>query len=150
MLHILFLIINRCSCLKIYKENNKTKVIITGNRRQYLIENFHKLGIPYKYFEMVDLEKLNKLYNVLDLYLVTSRLEGGPQAILECATIKTPILSTDVGIAPEILHPDSIYNEESFENAKPNVNYAFEKGKEFLIPEGMNKYITLFKKIYEN
>ena len=86
----------------------------------------------------------------MDLYLVTSRLEGGPQAILECAITKTPVLSTDVGIAPEILHPDSIYNEESFENAKTNVDFAFEKGKEFLIPEGMRKYTTLFKKLYEN
>ena len=48
---------------------------------------------------MADILLVNKLYNILDLYLVTSRIEGGPQAILECALTKTPILSTDVGVA---------------------------------------------------
>ena len=46
--------------------------------------------------------KLNKLYNILDLYIVSSRIEGGPQAILESSITKTPILSTDVGVASEI------------------------------------------------
>ena len=40
---------------------------------------------------MADLELLNNLYNILDLYLVTSRLEGGPQAILESAITKTQL-----------------------------------------------------------
>ena len=33
---------------------------------------------------MAPIDVVNKLYNILDLYLVTSRVEGGPQAILEC------------------------------------------------------------------
>ena len=69
--------------------------------------------------------KLNKLYNILDLYLVTSRVEGGPQAILECGITKTPILSTDVGVASEILHPDSLYNENNFLKAKTNSEFAY-------------------------
>ena len=44
---------------------------------------------------------LNELYNVLDLYLVTSRIEGGP-TLVECGQTKTPILSTNVGIADQI------------------------------------------------
>ena len=67
---------------------------------------------------MVPLEVVNKLYNVLDLYLVTSRVEGGPQAIFECALTKTPILSTKVGVAPEVLHTDSIYEVNEFSKAK--------------------------------
>ena len=31
---------------------------------------------------MIDGVTLNDLYNVLDLYIVSSRIEGGPQAIL--------------------------------------------------------------------
>ena len=30
---------------------------------------------------------------MLDMYIVSSRLEGGPQAILESALTKTPIIS---------------------------------------------------------
>ena len=54
---------------------------------------------------MVSFKELNELYNLLNLYVVSSRYEGGPQAIMECALIKTPIISTDVGIASEILSP---------------------------------------------
>ena len=62
----------------------------------------NKTEIPYKYFEMVSLSEINELYNILDIYIVSSRIEGGPQAIVECAISETPIVSTNVGIAPEI------------------------------------------------
>ena len=89
--------------------NKNLKVILTGKRRGYLIDNFEKRGIPYKYFEMVNFSQLNSLYNILDLYVVSSRVEGGPQAILEAAATKTPIISTDVGVASEILHKKAIF-----------------------------------------
>ena len=56
----------------------------------------------YSYFEMADFFELNELYNCLDLYIVASRVEGGPQSILEATLTKTPIISTDVGLAKEI------------------------------------------------
>ena len=79
---------------KLNLNEKKMKIILTGKRRQYLIENFEKLGIEYKYYEMVNFKTINDLYNILDLYLVTSRIEGGPQAIVECGLTKTPVLST--------------------------------------------------------
>jgi glycosyltransferase involved in cell wall biosynthesis len=39
----------------------------------------------------------------LDLYLVTSRTEGGPKAILEAMATGVPIVSTKVGMAPDII-----------------------------------------------
>ena len=33
----------------------------------------------------------------MDLYIVSSRCEGGPQALFECAYLKTPIITTKVG-----------------------------------------------------
>ena len=85
-------------------------VVLTGKRRQYLIDNFEKFGIKYRYFEMKNFNFVNQLYNILDLYIVSSRIEGGPQAIVECGLTKTPILSTDVGIASNFLDPKSIYS----------------------------------------
>ena len=73
-----------------------------------------KNKIPFKYFEMTNFEMLNELYNVLDLYLVTSRIEGGPQALVECGQTKTPILSTNVGIADQILAPESIFDSRIY------------------------------------
>ena len=133
----------------IFLHNKNLKVVLTGKRRNYLIENMKKKGIPFRYFEMVNSSHLNELYNILDLYLVTSRLEGGPQAILECGISKTPILSTDVGIAPEILSKKSIFNIDEFKQAKVDVEYAYKKSLKYIIPNGMSSYIKMFKDLYE-
>ena len=99
---------------------------------------------------MVDSKKLNKLYNILDLYIVSSRIEGGPQAILESSITKTPILSTDVGVASEILNKESIYKVSDFINAKTDVEYAYNKAQQYIIPSGMNLFRNMFEKFYEN
>ena len=135
---------------KIYDTNKNLKVILSGKRRNYLIKNFQNKNIPYKYFEMVSLETLNKLYNILDLYIVSSRIEGGPQAILECSISKTPIVSTDVGVASEILHPNSIFIPENFFEASPNVDFAYKSSQKFKIPYGMKEFIKMFSDNYVN
>ncbi len=133
----------------LFTQNKNIKVVLTGKRRNYLIENFKKRDIPFKYFEMVNSSDLNELYNILDLYLVTSRLEGGPQAILECGISKTPILSTDVGVAPEILNKKSIFNIDEFNQAKVDVGYAYKNSLKFTIPDGMASYINMFRDLHE-
>ena len=107
-------------------------------------------GIKYNYYEMASFDELNELYNLLDLYIVSSRIEGGPQAIMECAITKTPIISTDVGIASEILSKESIYNMNNFINAKPNIEFAFKQSKDYTIPKGFEKYRTLLTELYES
>tara|TARA_B100001250_G_scaffold404429_1_gene420399 strand:- start:247 stop:1170 length:924 start_codon:yes stop_codon:yes gene_type:complete len=133
-----------------YNENKKIVVILTGKRRQYIISELEKLNIPYRYFEMVDFKELNELYNILNLYIVSSRVEGGPQAIVECGIIKTPIISTDVGVASELLSTESIYNMDNFRLAKPNIEYANKKADSYKIPKGFDNYRNLFRRIYEN
>jgi len=133
-----------------FSKNQNIEVILAGKRRQYLINRLTNDNIPFKYFEMVDLKKLNKLYNVLDLYIVSSRIEGGPQAIVECGLTKTPIISTDVGIASEILHKKSIFNVDNYNNAEPNVEHAYKNSELLTIPNGMKRYIKMFKAINEN
>ena len=134
----------------IYQKNRNMKVVLAGKNRQFLISEFEKLNIPYSYFEMVNASKLNELYNVLDLYLVTSRIEGGPQAILEASTTRTPILSTDVGVASEILHKNSIFHINEFSKSTPNVEYAYQNSLEYVIPSGLNKFDSIFNEIYES
>ncbi len=132
------------------KNKKNLKVVLAGKRRNYIIQKLEQADVPFKYFEMVNTEKLNKLYNILDLYIVSSRIEGGPQAILECAISKTPILSTNVGVAPEILHPSSIYNSKNFDDAKINIEYAYDNAALFKLPKGMNSFRKMLFKIYEN
>lgn len=136
--------------LKLNHEINNLCVVLAGKNRNYLIENFEKNNINYKYFEMADSKTINELYNILNIYIVSSRIEGGPQAILEAAYTKTPIVSTDVGVAAEILSSESIFDNNNFNNSKPNIQFAFDNSKNFIIPNGMNKFRTLLDGLNES
>lgn len=127
--------------------NKKIEVILTGKRRQYVIAELEKIGVPFTYFEMADLKLLNKLYNILDLYIVSSRIEGGPQAIIECGLSKTPIISTDVGVAKEILAPKSIFEMSNFENAETDEKIAYENSVKFNLINGQQKFIDMFLEV---
>ena len=137
--------------MTIVKHLNKIRpnlsVLLTGKRRNYIINELKKEKINFSYFEMVDISKLNELYNLLDLYIVSSRIEGGPQAIVECGITKTPIISTNVGIANDILSEKSIFNMDNFYDAEPSVEFAYSKSKELTIPKGFQNFITLFKSL---
>ncbi len=53
--------------------------------------------------------QLNELINAADLYLIPSRWEGGPQSVMEAAACRCKILSMPLGVAKDILEPDSLY-----------------------------------------
>lgn len=132
---------------EMYNHNKKIEVILTGKRRQFIISELKKACIPFKYFEMVNPNMLNELYNVLDLYIVSSRIEGGPQAIIECGLTKTPIISTDVGIANEILSQKSIFNMSNFIEAKPDIDFAYQNSIKFNLPNGQKQFRKMFKEV---
>ena len=62
--------------------------MILIKKRDFIINELNKENVPFKYFEMVNQQELNELYNCLDLYIVSSRIEGGPRAIPECALLE--------------------------------------------------------------
>ena len=97
---------------------------------------------------MVSVEELNELYNSLDLYIVSSRVEGGPQAIFECAATKTSIISTDVGIAKEILNKKSIFDMENFTLAVPDVDTAYENVQKYTKNKGLENFRIFFNRVY--
>ena len=133
---------------KYYKNlNPNLTILLTGRRRDYIINELKKEKINFVYKEMVNFDELNELYNCLDLYIVASRKEGGPQAILECGITETPILSTDVGIASEILSPESIFTMSNFQDAKPNIDWALKKTKKHTIPNSFENFKKMFHSI---
>ena len=138
---------------KLSKQNDNLKVILAGKRRDYVIKNLLDLKIDFKYFEMASTETLNELYNILDIYIVSSRLEGGPQAILESAITKTPIISSDVGVASQILNPKSLFdsnNPDSYFSAVPDTEFAYKKVKKYETPQGFKEFISLLSNLYES
>jgi len=124
----------------------KIEVVLCGRNRQFLIENFEKMGVKYHYFQMVPLETINELYNCLDLYIISSRYEGGPRSIIECGLTRTPIISTRVGIAPEFMDENSLFDVDNwvtYRNTKPNMD-VLSKNIEFL---GTQNYLDEFRSV---
>lgn len=108
--------------------NKPVMVVLTGPRRDYIKQALSDNNIRYIYYPDATVKEINNLYSILDLYLITSRVEGGPQAVLECAITKTPVLSTDVGIVDLILPSDCILDisTETFSlPTKAHIEYAY-------------------------
>lgn len=83
---------------------------IPGWRRTYLTKRLAPYGVSRSSKMTYDgvLEAYKKLCEDGGIYLITSRQEGGPQAVLECAAMGCRVLSFDVGLAADVLHPDCI------------------------------------------
>lgn len=130
-----------------WKENPNVEVLLGGWRRQYVMRRLDEAGIKYHYYDRKPDVVLNELYNMLDLYIVGSRYEGGPQAIVECAASMTPVISTDVGLAAEILSPESIFEPGLGVKAIPNVKNAFEAVEKLFIPDSFAPFRSTLEKM---
>ena len=135
----------------IYKNDRNIHVLLTGWRRTYIINELKKYNIPFTYLELVQPAVLNELYNCVDLYIVSARVEGGPRSIMECGLAKVPIISTHVGISELLLPKESIYdmnNYLSYKNSKPNIMFNYNSSVSYTIQNYMNKFIkTVFYEI---
>lgn len=77
-------------------------VILSGPSRGYVINRLNELKIPYLYFYFKDFRKIAELYKLLDLYLVTSREEGGPKGLIESLASGCPVVTTPVGMSKDL------------------------------------------------
>jgi len=64
-------------------------------------EDLKSLGVSVSATGYVRKSDLPALYSALDVYLVTSRVEGGPCTILEAMACETAVVSTRVGAVPQ-------------------------------------------------
>ena len=78
-------------------------VLLTGPARGYVKRELDKIGVPHRHSFLKDYGEIPKYYNALDLYLVTSRAEGGPKAVLESMATGVPMVSTRVGMAVDVI-----------------------------------------------
>jgi glycosyltransferase involved in cell wall biosynthesis len=110
-------------------DRNRYLLVLAGPRRHFVVNRCRELRIPYLFVgdekpinDCIDdfgthgnirsSSELALLYNLIDLYLVTSNSEGGPKAVLEAPLCHTPVLSTDVGMSRDVLTPYSIYRSQ--------------------------------------
>jgi glycosyltransferase involved in cell wall biosynthesis len=92
-----------CSAVEELAKQHPIHVLLTGPARGYVKRRLEKAGIPYTHSFLRNYLEIPRYYRVLDLYFVTSREEGGPKALLESLASGVPIVSTRVGMAPEVI-----------------------------------------------
>jgi glycosyltransferase involved in cell wall biosynthesis len=78
-------------------------VLLSGPARGYVKKGLEELSVPYKHVFLDDYSKIVGLYHCLDVYMVTSRQEGGPKSVLESMASGVPLVTTRVGQAMDIV-----------------------------------------------
>jgi glycosyltransferase involved in cell wall biosynthesis len=78
-------------------------VLLSGPARGYVRRRLEEAGIPYLHRVLDRYEDVAGLYHALDAYLVASRQEGGPKAVLESMASGVPLVTTRVGQAMDIV-----------------------------------------------
>ncbi|MCX6064158.1 MAG: glycosyltransferase [Chloroflexi bacterium] len=79
-------------------------VLLTGPARGYVKAGLERLGIPYKHIFLKDYPDVGRLFPALDLYIIASRQEGGPKAVLESMASGVPLVTTRVGQAIDLVN----------------------------------------------
>jgi glycosyltransferase involved in cell wall biosynthesis len=131
-----------CDAVIELAKTRPVEVVLSGWRRQYVMRRLDEAHVKFRLFEKVSLPVMAQLYSALDLYIVSSRYEGGPQALLECAVMGVPIVSTPVGMANMLLAPESI--GEDVARLEPNTAHALESVTPMMLPQGFARYRELF------
>ena len=92
-----------CEVAKSLNEACDIHVFLTGPARGYIKKQLEGYNIPYTHIFLDNYLDLVECYNILDLYLVTSRAEGGPLSILEAMATGVPLVTTNVGMVPIVV-----------------------------------------------
>ena len=106
---------------RVRESEPRARVLLAGPRRHWLRRRLRTLGVPVYFVgreaegddlgtNVLNRRELNRLYNLLDLCLVSSRWEGGPHSLLEACFAGTKALSTRVGVAEDLLEDESLFN----------------------------------------
>ncbi|MBF0267993.1 MAG: glycosyltransferase family 4 protein [Alphaproteobacteria bacterium] len=78
-------------------------VLLTGPARGYVKAGLDRIGVPYRHVMVERYEDIVPCHQAIDLYLVSSRDEGGPLASLEALACATPVVSTPVGMLKDLI-----------------------------------------------
>jgi glycosyltransferase involved in cell wall biosynthesis len=106
----------------------KLVALIAGPRRHWLRRRLTEEGLAFRFYGKVTddddypqgiLPKstLNLLYQLCDVQVIPSRWEGAPRSFFECALTGTPVISTRVGIAEDVL-PGSLLFDDAVAGAR--------------------------------
>jgi glycosyltransferase involved in cell wall biosynthesis len=106
-------------------------VLLTGPARGYVKNRLEKAGISFTHHYLKNYLEIVNYYNALDLYIIASRVEGGPKAFLEAWACGVPLVSTKVGMVPDLMTS----GENGFITESEDVQTLYERAKELLSDE---------------
>ena len=165
--------------INIMKELGRERfvLVLAGPRRHYIISQCKKNNINYIFLgdysfiekneddlknNNLEDKKINLLYNLIDFYIVSSKSEGGPKAIIESLLTKTRIFSTRVGLSEDFLLENELYSEDNFSNIITQINNFKDMDEKnfyircdkirdyFSLNNFLLNYSNMFKEIYES
>ena len=138
-----------CDYMEKIKVEKDVHVLLGGWRREYVIDRLKDAEISYTFIEKATLEQLRIMYGACDLYVVASRHEGGPQAILEASVMRVPIISRDVGIAQDVLHPYCIVDipTQVYIPSDEIVEKNYQNVRQYSIVSHKNNYLQIFESV---
>jgi glycosyltransferase involved in cell wall biosynthesis len=91
----------------VYSLKRKNVILIQIGKKTNLTKEFEILIDKYnlqKYLIFTGfIENASKYLNEFDVFTISSQREGGPSSVLEAFYCKVPVVSTKVGILPEII-----------------------------------------------
>ena len=88
---------------KLKSEVPNIHVLLSGPARGFVKTGLTKLGVPFTHKYYSNYKKVADLYDALDLYIITSREEGGPKACLESMAKGIPLVTTEVGQCKDLV-----------------------------------------------
>ena len=88
---------------KLAASHPKLFILLTGPARGFVKQGLRRIGVPFVHNYLNNYRDLVPYYQALDLYVIASRCEGGPQALLESWACGVPLVSTRMGMPADLI-----------------------------------------------
>jgi glycosyltransferase involved in cell wall biosynthesis len=92
-----------CDAVEEIAKKYPIHIVLTGPARGYVKRRLEQSDIPFSHTYLRNYAEVARYFQAIDIYLICSREEGGPKAILESMATGVPLVSTRVGMAPDII-----------------------------------------------
>ena len=134
---------------KLLNYNTNLQLIIAGDgpEKESLINLTKKLNILKKvlFLGFISHDKLNSLYNIADVYVLTSEQEGLSLSLLEALATTVPVISTNIVGNPEvIIHKETglLFEPGNVDQLVINLKFVLDNpDKAKIIGNSARKYI---------
>lgn len=104
---------------ELYNNDKRLKFLIIGDGPLRNIVEKAKNDLPITHYKYYPYEKIQNIYNISKVILLTSRFEGLPTILLESLASETPVIASNVGGVSEIIKTDKnglLFNQNDIEN----------------------------------